>query len=208
MDREKILHEALRVDWRLACQIKLFWANKTAYHVSNGTEIKTSGAGVLTDAVLQKLPALYSHLDVPIRFTRAAAQDNIQEGTLKNAVLFAVCLVHYSSGEPCVSEQHCTRWLRRGCEVKFSPGKAVAFIQAFMSSTSSCMARKETSVRDSSPVWISVRHKIVKLSQVKLTRSHTESTRAELPFEPRVSVILCAITPLPPAPLALGFLAL
>ena len=58
-----------------------------------------------------------------------------------------------------------------GCKVKFSPGKSVSFIQSFMSRSSLCIARKEISVRDSSEVWISVRHRIVKLSQVKLMRS-------------------------------------
>ena len=106
--------EALKVDWRLACQIKILCANKTAYNVSDKPEIKTSGTGILTDVVLQKLPVLYSLLDVQIWFTSASVQDNIWKGTLKNAALFAKCLVHYSSGKASISEQHYNRCLSYG----------------------------------------------------------------------------------------------
>lgn len=67
-----------------------------------------------------------------------------------------------------------TATLHMGCKVKLSPGKSVSFIQAFMSSTNLCSARKEISLEDSSEVWISVRHRIVKLSPVTLMRSETE----------------------------------
>lgn len=66
-----------------------------------------------------------------------------------------------------------------GCKVRFSPGKSVSFIQAFMSSTSLCTARKEISVRDSSDVWISVSHRIVKSSRAKLMRSREREKERE-----------------------------
>lgn len=104
---KKISCEALRVDWHLACQITIFWANKATYNVGDNPEIKTSGSGILTDVVVQKLPELHSPLDAGRGLSTASAQDNIPKGTLKNTALFAQCLVHYSSGKACFSDEHC-----------------------------------------------------------------------------------------------------
>lgn len=67
-----------------------------------------------------------------------------------------------------------TATIHMGPKVKFSPGNSVSFIQAFLSSSNLCSARKEISLEDSSEVWISVRQRIVKLSQFKLMKSETE----------------------------------
>lgn len=77
-------------------------------------------------------------------------------------------LLHYSSDQASISQQHCNGWLWMGCKVKSSPGKSASSIQASMASLHNS---KEWNIFERQMWSFDLRDRIVKLSQVKLMRS-------------------------------------